>query len=228
MNYILKSIESLNNLKQKKLLLYFSGSIIDCYLLKTLLKKTDCQILVYYFNKSTYQSENSLENTKELVENLKILTYFLKSCRSFTNKEIDLSEFKNFGLKTNLDDISSHIKLFPLITKELGEFDYYISSSSKELTNNQFVNLVNYIELNRNKFLIDKYLTPFGSFEKKEVIVEALSNSLTINDINFERIYNENKDFIEEIKIFEFKDDNKTKADKLINVNTDFNTIFSL
>ena len=67
MNYILKSIEELNNLKQKKLLLYFSGSIIDCYLLKTLLKETDCQISVYYFNKSNYQSENSLENIKELI-----------------------------------------------------------------------------------------------------------------------------------------------------------------
>lgn len=199
---ILESLQDSVSNDQGKLVFYFSGSLAQILLLKTLLKETKKDLLVYYFDK-TKNALSDLDFKAEQARNGKILENYKKWYRGFEAKEIDLpsSEIKTAA---DFEDLFFHAKILKKIHQEVGGFDTYLITQDSSFFENQLKVLELYNRLKETDLKVE-FLSPFSTFKAQEISSEVLSTPQALLDYNSFKIYRENKNLIEALKSFDEK-----------------------
>ncbi|MFM7681207.1 MAG: hypothetical protein ACKO7P_00455, partial [Bacteroidota bacterium] len=209
---------------EQRLAVYFSGTTNQCLLLKGLLEETKNEISVYFFDQTKLKPNDPLTKTEQ-DKNLAILNHFKKK-RDFVFQEIELTNLIKPSEAKNLDDPFLHIKLL----KEINSYilaDAYLLSDDLSFFSNQ-IKLLELFSIFKATSLDLKLLTPFSNLTAQEISAEALSGTLDrFNEINLYKIYNQNKLFIDALKIFdEEKDKKEDTLDKLTTQFTCYDGVF--
>jgi len=213
-NTILRQLSKID--PSRKLVLYFSGTLNQCIILKTILRETKNSLLVYYFDKTKYQADTKEEQNRAL----EILRNYQKWHRDFTFTEIKLSQDEEVK---NLDDLFFHEKLLSISNKDLTGFDSYIISQDLSFFRNQLQVLEFYNRFKKSNPHIN-LIAPIATLEPKEISKAAFLNILNNDEISFDKIYCENRELIESIKLLDTK--KGMEIEYLLTIDTDYNSIY--
>lgn len=182
-------------------------------LLKSLLEETKNEISVYFFDQTKFKpSDLAIKTDHE--KNLEILTYFKKK-RNFISQEIELAEFIKPPEAKNLDDVFFHVRLLKEINSHVLA-DAFVLSDDLSFFSNQIKSLELFDNFKRRNLSLE-LLAPFSNLNPQEISQVGLSEGLDrFNEINFGKLYTQNKNFIDCLKTFdEKKDKAEDKLDKL-------------
>lgn len=218
---ISSSLRSLDS--SKRLAIYFSGTVNQCMLLKSLLEETKNEISVYFFDQNKFKpSDLAIKTDHE--KNLEILTYFKKK-RNFISQEIELAEFIKPSEAKNLDDVFFHVRLLKEINSHVLA-DAFVLSDDLSFFSNQIKSLELFDNFKRHNLSLE-LLAPFSNLNPQEISQVGLSEGLDrFNEINFGKLYTQNKNFIDCLKTFdEKKDKAEDKLDKLVDDFTCYDAI---
>jgi dihydrofolate synthase/folylpolyglutamate synthase len=219
-NILKSSIKS----SKEKIAFYFSGDVIDCFILKTLLQDFKNPVAVFYLDKSEFSDDN-FDYEKEHQQNLKILKDYQKDYRDFSFEETSFPALLVKKTTSELESPEFHIQNLDSIYQLLDKFDIFLLGKDKSFFTDAFA-IAHLYNIFQNHHLPIKIITPFSIVEQLQITSEALSNCLKYWDINFDRIYNDNKSIIDLAKNLNDNKKNKDEIDKLINQNSDFNSIY--
>ena len=219
---ISSSLRSLDS--SKRLAIYFSGTVNQCILLKSLLEETKNEISVYFFDQTKFKpSDLAIKTDHE--KNLEILTYFKKK-RNFISQEIELAEFIKPSEAKNLDDVFFHVRLLKEINSRVLA-DTFVLSDDLSFFSNQIKSLELLDSFKSQNLSSCELLAPLSNLNPQEISQVALSEGLDrFNEINFGKLYTQNKNFIDCLKTFdEKKDKAEDKLDKLVDDFTCYDAI---
>lgn len=208
----------------KRLAVYFSGTINQSLLIKALLEKTKNEVFVYFFDLTKLKPSDSVAKI-EHDKNLEILAHFKKK-RDFLFQEIDLTDSIKPSDAKYLDNVFFHIELLKEINSRFFA-DAYVLSDDLSFFSNQ-IKLLEFFDNFKKQNLSLELLTPFSNLNPQEISSKALSGTLDgFNEINFDKLYSQNKAFIDSLKIFdEKKDKREKKLDSLVGNFTCYDAIF--
>ena len=209
---------------KQRLAVYFSGTVNQCLLLKRLLEETKNEILVYFFDLNKLRQEDIAAGARH-DKNLKILAHFKKK-RDFALQEIEIANLTQQFEAKNLDEAFLHIKLLKEINSRIFA-DAFVLSDDLSFFSNQIKVMELFSSFEKQDTSLE-LLTPFSNLTPQEISSEALSGALNqFDEINFDKLYSQNKAFIDSLKSFDEKKDKKEeKLDNLIGNFTCYDAIF--
>jgi folylpolyglutamate synthase/dihydropteroate synthase len=184
------------------------------------LEETKNEISVYFFDQTKFKpSDLAIKTDHE--KNLEILTYFKKK-RNFISQEIELAEFIKPSEAKNLDDVFFHVRLLKEINSRVLA-DTFVLSDDLSFFSNQIKSLELIDSFKSQNLSSCELLAPFSNLNPQEISQVALSEGLDrFNEINFGKLYTQNKNFIDCLKTF---DEKKDKLDKLVDDFTCYDAI---
>lgn len=202
-----------------KIVFYFSSSIEDCFTLKNLLCETKCEILVYFFDKTKFVDQQ-IDYQKEQDRTIEILKFYQSNYRNFSFQEIPLFDKELKIFSSNSDDLALHCKILQKIYQQLGGFEYYLTTKDRGFFSQSIKAIGAYEEFKKQNLEIE-ILTPFADLKLQDFSDQMIFDCLWYNGINSHKIYNDNKSFIEALKL----EKSDAELEKEIRTNTDYNLI---
>ena len=220
----MQNLKELGVLEKSKIAFYFSSSVADCYILKTLLKETKHDISVYYYDKISLLNQK-IDYTKEQQSTLSTLEYYKKTYRDFSFQKVNFINSEYNNPKFDIEDPQFHIDNLGYLYNALDKFDYFILTQNLHFFTKPFCVAELYNKLKSQNLNI-KIITPFSGVLHNQISKEALADCLSYQDINFDKIHNDNKEIIDLIKQLFGDSKKKVEIDNLITNQTNFDEIY--